>query len=288
MSIGVSGELVGGEIKAGIMADLAARMEAFADPRVSIGLDLVLLNPDHVPSLTYTAFKKKAASQLGILASVHTTYPDGAHMLIDAFNASEHCRGVVVQLPFEDGQNRTVNDVLALVAPEKDVDGLRPDHDSPFSPATPRAILRLLEGNGIDVAAHTVVVSGQGRLVGAPLLKVLTDGGADAMGIDVDTPELERADAINSADIIITAMGQPQLLTPDLFVDMSRPKVLIDAGTAEKDGVTHGDVSDELREQALQHGWAINAAKGSVGPLTVATLMENVVISAERHFAAVS
>lgn len=279
------GELHGRPRADEIYADLAGRMEAFKQPRIPVCLDLITVNPDHAPSNKYLGLKQRAARDLGIIANVHRLYSaEVAGMYIDAANASPNSRGIVLQLPFRDDESDLVDTMLGSIAPDKDVDGLNP-HESPFEPATPKAILTLMEANGIDLGHGRVLVAGHGRLVGQPLTRMLVEGGANVTAVDEHTPSDERYFAANDADVIISAMGLPNALTPEIFYDMSRPRVLVDAGTAEKAGVMHGDVDDSLRRSALEHGWAVSPLKGGVGPLTVATLMEHVVVSAERQFA---
>ena len=133
-----------------------------------------------------------------------------------------------------------------------------------------------------DFLSERIAILGRGRLVGWPLLTHLMSIGANKLEIfDEDSDDLEIIEGINEASVIISAMGRPGLLTPDLFEDMSKSRALVDAGAAEQGGVVMGDVSDELRDQALQNGWQITPRKGGVGPLTVRTLLTNVIRAAE-------
>ncbi len=281
-----SGEMTSGAIKEAMMADLQERVAALRTEQQIIGLDLISANPDHAPSAMYVGMKARAAQSLGIVAHRHEVYSAGdAVDWIVLANDIPESRGIVVQLPLKDCEELQTSSVVNLISPEKDVDGLREDGASDFTPATPMAIVRLLEGHGVDLSEELITVVGLGKLVGRPLAKYLEENGADVTGIDLHTPEETRIEALNDATVIISAMGAPNTLTPDLFTDMSHSRILVDAGTAEQGGKVHGDVTDELREVALANDWAVSAAKGSVGPLTVASLLENVVISAERNLA---
>lgn len=278
-----SGEMVGMGIRDELMADLAQRVDVMRAEGVMIGLDLLNANPKHAPSTNYVNLKCRQAGSIGIIASPYTTYtatelPEA----IERFNSFPNCRGIVVQLPFSPGEEELTSVVVNSIAPEKDVDGLREDGQSHFAPATPNAIVRLLEGHGVDLADGNVAVLGLGKLVGKPLLRLLQEKGSRVSAVDINTDPLERIDILNSADVIVTATGHPSLLTTDIFASMSRRRVLVDAGTAEQGGVLHGDVSDTLRHDALNNGWLVSAKKGSVGPLTVASLLENVVLATER------
>lgn len=281
-----SGEMLGTEIRDGMVADMQERVTTLYDEGQIVGLHLLNARPDFVPSRTYVNLKRKLAMQVGIVPAVGTTYTaEQLPQLIAGSNEHPCIAGIVVQLPLRDDETHLQADILNTIMPEKDVDGLR-ETDEPrlFTPATPTAILRLLEGHGVDVSSAPVAVNGLGKLVGGPLLEALRQGGADVVGIDVDTSAEEKHEALNRAEVIVTATGVPGLLTTENFTSM-QPRVLVDAGTAEQGGVIQGDVSDELRRAALANDWLISAKKGGVGPLTVASLLENVVTAAERSAA---
>lgn len=281
-----SGELTSVDIKEAMIHDVAARAAALRAEGHPAQFVLVSAHPEHEPSQKYMGLKTKQARKIGIVAHRFDEYTPGeAEHRIKEANESPNIHGTVLQLPLRPDEVEFTSGLVNLISPEKDVDGLREDGTGMFTPATPNAIIRLLEGHSVDLSSELITVVGLGKLVGRPLIKHLEDNGADVMGVDLLTPADRRLEAINDATVVISAMGAPGLLTPSLFTDMSQPRVLVDAGTAEHAGEVVGDVSPELREAALQNGWAVSAAKGSVGPLTVISLLENVVSSAE-HFAA--
>ncbi len=155
----------------------------------------------------------------------------------------------------------------------KDVDGLGPN--SPFDAATPKAILWLLGGYNIDFKGKTVVVVGQGLLVGAPLATMLEDSGAHVIRCDKSTADLRSE--VMKADIIVTATGQPNLITADM---VKSGTVVIDAGTAEIDGNLVGDVDHALYED---ESLKITPNPGGVGPITVAALFDNLLQAATKR-----
>lgn len=275
-----SGELSGREISQEIRVGLSVRVQHLRDEGITIGLDLLCADPNHKPSSDYLRLKKNAARNLGIEAR-RFTVDTVAELLpgIKLSNSSPDVHGIVLQLPLKKEERHLTDSAINTICLEKDVDGLR--KDSKKTPATPKGIIRLMEGYRIDPSEHTIAVGGLGRLVGRPVSEALVQGGAKVLTFDLSTPKEEKRDILNESRIIISAMGSPDDLTPEWFDDMTMPRILIDAGTAEKDGIVCGDVSDELREAALLNQWGVSTKHGSVGLLTVTSLMENTVDAVE-------
>ena len=121
----------------------------------------------------------------------------------------------------------------------------------------------------------TVVVVGQGRLVGKPITKMLKDSGSDVIACDEDTKDL--AAETRKADIIITATGVAGLIKHEMVKDHA---VIIDAGTSRVDGKLVGDVASEVFENETL---SITPSPGGVGPMTVAVLFENLLRAAQRE-----
>ena len=142
-----------------------------------------------------------------------------------------------------------------------------------FEPATPMAILWLLNGFNIDLAGKKVLLIGRGKLVGAPLEKILKNSGIDVEVIEREVPDL--AEHTKEADVIITATGSPAILRPAMI---KQGAVVVDAGVASEEGKTMGDLDPEVYKR---DDLAITPKKGGVGPLTVCALFENVIRAAE-------
>jgi methylenetetrahydrofolate dehydrogenase (NADP+)/methenyltetrahydrofolate cyclohydrolase len=174
-----------------------------------------------------------------------------------------------VQLPLE--RPEETDQLVALVAPEKDVDALGPQ--ARFEPATPMAILWLLSGYGIDLQGKKVLLVGRGKLVGAPLEQMFKNSGIDVAVADRETQDLKATTL--AADVIITATGSPALLYSDMIKEGA---VIVDAGVASEEGKTVGDVAPEVYER---DDLTITPTKGGVGPLTVCALFENVIRAAQ-------
>ena len=276
-----TGELTSRHIVEEIDRGLSVRIENLTDESDTVPRLVILSdNPEHMPSQQYMSIKKRVAESLGMTAVVETT--EGTDLMqarIAEHNEDSNTHGLIVQLPLV--KPEVTDDLLASIESDKDVDGLGPL--AKHTPATPLAVLALLDGYGVEYLDERVSIIGRGKLVGEPLYQMLTQRGARAVqAFDKDSDPEDVQQALDSSSIVISAVGKPDLLTPESFAKIEMPRVLIDAGTAEQDGVVKGDVSDALREVALGNGWAITPKRGGIGPLTVRALLSNTVAAAER------
>ena len=246
-------------------------------------LMIVSANPDHGPSTTYMGLKQRVGRRLGVAVEAYTF--SSIYNMIDFIqvgNADPDMNGIIVQLPLQEDVAPLTDPVLEAVSLEKDVDGLVPG--SPFIPATVRATEAWLAHYGYECIDEKVVLVGLGKLVGEPLLRSLLSRGAQAVqAFDKSSLPQDLSQALNKADVIVSATGHPGLLTRRPFLLDTAPKVLVDVGTAEQSGAQQGDVSDELREYALARGWALTPKKGGIGPLTVRALFANLMDAAETQ-----
>lgn len=243
---------------------------AFDEPPT---LAIVMSTDADMATRTYVkSTKSRYAEDIHAEVRVHEVEGDTSRVveLIHSLNQDPAVNAIIVQLPFA---GVDVEQVLEAVAPAKDVDGL--GSKTAFDPATPKAILWLLAGYNIDLKGKTVVVVGQGRLVGKPLAEMLENSGVHVIRCDRTTADL-KAETLK-ADVIITATGQPNLITRDLVPDGA---VVVDAGTAEIDGSLVGDVDHALYADPLLK---VTPNPGGVGPLTVAALFDNVLLAARRQ-----
>jgi methylenetetrahydrofolate dehydrogenase (NADP+)/methenyltetrahydrofolate cyclohydrolase len=231
----------------------------------------IILSVDDPVINTYVRLKKAYGLDLQVDVVVHIVWQPEIPALVQQLNDDELVDGIIIQLPIADP--RDTDKIVNLVTPEKDVDAL--GEESKFEPATPMAIMWLLAGYNIDIQGKKVLLIGRGKLVGAPLEKILRDSGVDVEVADRNTEDLSKQTI--EADIIITATGSPAILYPD----MVKPNtVVVDAGVASEDGKTVGDVAPEMYDR---DDLIITPAKGGVGPLTVCALFENVIRSASRR-----
>ena len=226
-------------------------------------LAIVQLKDDPVIN-TYIRLKKQYGEDIGVVVESFQTDEDAVAALLERLNQDSSVHGVIVQLPIND--TARTDEIVSLVAAEKDVDALGPS--AGFDPATPMAILWLLAGYNVELIGKKVLLVGRGKLVGAPLARILTSSGIDVSIADRTTVDLKQATL--EADIIITATGSPAILFPDMI---KHGAVVVDAGVASEDGKTVGDVDKSVYER---DDLTITPAKGGVGPLTVCALFENV------------
>ena len=217
----------------------------------------------------YMQLKKDYGADVLVEVEVHDVAQSEAVSLIKRLNADTSVHGIIVQLPIPDPAETVT--ILDTVDPQKDVDGL---HSKPvLDPATPTAILWLLAGYNIELRGKNVLVVGQGRLVGAPLTRMLRDSGIEVTTADRHTDNLLAL--LRQADIVITATGVPGLIKADA---LKIGAVVVDAGVAtDKNGLV-GDVDPAARER---DDLTMTPNKGGVGPLTVCALFDNVIRAAQ-------
>lgn len=227
-------------------------------------LAIIVCNNDSVIN-KYVDLKKAYGADIGVEVDVHKIDQTGATELINSLNKDKTVHGIIVQLPLQDPDQ--TDEIVNIINPQKDVDGL--GTDAKFDAATPKAILWLLAGYNIDLKNKTVVIVGEGRLVGAPLKKILQKSGITPIMVDENTKN--PAEILQKADVIISAVGQPGLITSQM---VAASAVVIDAGTTSEGGQIKGDVAPDVYE--LQD-ITITPQKGGVGPLTVTALFDNVI-----------
>lgn len=236
----------------------------------------------HGPSITYIKMKERIAGRIGMattLLEASNRQELEEHIL--ATNEDPSVHGTITQLPLADPGS--TDEIVSLIAPHKDIDGLGPKAE--HTPATALAIEALLRSYDIDYTAQEVALVGLGRLVGSPFRTLLQQKGARNLhAFDLHSGPQATLEGVRSAGIVISAVGKPGMLTAETFSGCMEPKVLIDAGTAEQDGKIEGDMSDGLREWVKnQEGWRITPKKGGVGPLTVRIALANVVEAAKKQ-----
>ncbi len=196
-----------------------------------------------------------------------------AKTAVENLNNDKNTHGIIVQLPMADEADP--QELLDTISPNKDIDGL--SSESNYEPATSNAVLWLLNGYNIELAqGKKIAIVGQGRLVGKPLFKAMSQADYLVEAIDNATPNPNEI--IAEADIIITATGQPALITSDIVKNNA---IVVDAGVAEVNGQQVGDVDDSVYERDDLTITPKN--KGGVGPLTVSALFDNLLIAASNN-----
>ena len=248
------------------------------------GLAVVLVGHDPA-SEVYVRNKRKACDESGVISFSHDL-PDSVSQgellaLIDDLNADERVDGILVQLPLPDHIDTEI--VIERILPDKDVDGFHPYNIGRLTlrmpllrPCTPRGVITLLESTGQPVKGQNALVVGASNHVGRPMGLELLLAGATVTTTHRFTRDL--ADQVSRADIVIVAVGKPGIVRGEWIKPGA---IVIDIGinrTAE--GKLVGDVDFEVAKQRA--GW-ITPVPGGVGPMTVATLLENTVEATDLY-----
>lgn len=228
----------------------------------------IVVTIDHPAIDIYVRMKQRYGADIGIDVDIHRVEQAEVSQLINRLNEDSSVHGIIVQLPLAD--TSATDEIVNLVAPDKDVDAL--GSRALFEPATPMAILWLLAGYNIDLNGKHIVLVGRGKLVGAPLERILSEMGHDVTVIDRNTEDI--ATEMQKAEVLITATGQPGLIQSAMIPPNI---VVVDAGVAGEEGKTHGDLADDVRERI---DLTITPEKGGVGPLTICALFDNVLRAA--------
>jgi methylenetetrahydrofolate dehydrogenase (NADP+)/methenyltetrahydrofolate cyclohydrolase len=259
------------------------RVTALAAMGVRPGL-AVLQVGNHPASRIYVRSKMKACGEAG-LYSEHIELPvdaDESTLLgrIRILNHDTRIHGILVQLPLP--ANLSAERMVEALAPAKDVDGFHPTNmgllavgNPRFVPCTPLGVMKLIEHEEIDVQGRHAVVVGRSNIVGKPMALLLLQRGATVTICNSRTPDLGAM--TSQADILVVATGRPRLVT----ARMVKPgAAVIDVGiTRLADGKLAGDVDFQ---SVLGTASCITPVPGGVGPMTIAMLLENTVMSAER------
>lgn len=269
-----------------VRRDLTAEVSEFRSATgVVPGLSVVLVGEDPA-SKVYVRNKQKAASAAGmrddLIQMSAETSQDELLATIDRLNADPAVHGILVQLPLPKHIDSRL--VIERIDPSKDVDGFHPMNfgllaqgHPRFVPCTPLGIVELLKEAGIETKGARVVVLGRSNVVGKPvaLLLLQKGSGADATVTICHTGTREPAAIAREADVLIAAMGQPELVNADWIKPGA---IVIDVGIHRKDdGKLCGDVDFTSASQVASR---ITPVPGGVGPMTVAMLLSNTLLAA--------
>jgi methylenetetrahydrofolate dehydrogenase (NADP+)/methenyltetrahydrofolate cyclohydrolase len=179
---------------------------------------VIVYTLEHGPSLTYMGMKKRYGEDIGAAVDVHFVEQSEVKKLLETLNADPAVHGVIVQLPLADASQ--TDEVVNMIAPQKDVDGL--GEAAPYTPATPMAILWLLAGYNVDLEKSRIALVGRGKLVGAPLIKIFTESGYNFELIHSQTPNtkelLLEQPRPRESQMVIGLIGKNILRRPHLMV----------------------------------------------------------------------
>ncbi|MEX3007063.1 bifunctional methylenetetrahydrofolate dehydrogenase/methenyltetrahydrofolate cyclohydrolase FolD [Hoeflea sp. TYP-13] len=258
------------------------------------GIAVVIVGEDPA-SQVYVASKGKKAKECGF-HSVQHTLPDTTSeadllALVDELNTDPQIHGILVQLPLPDH----IDDgrVIQAINPEKDVDGFHVinagklttgEIESAFVPCTPAGSMLLIERvRGKDLSGLTAVVVGRSNIVGKPMASLLLAANATVTIAHSRTPDL--AATCRNADILVAAVGRPEMIKGDW---VKPGATIIDVGINRIPAPERGEgksrlVGDVAFAECAEVAGAITPVPGGVGPMTIAMLMANTVVSAYRH-----
>ena len=260
---------------------LRAEIEALGSPAVCLATVLVGVDK---PSQIYVRMKQKKAQEAGMVSKgielPETSTQADVEAVVGELAADPSVHGILVQLPLP--SHLDPEPVLALLPPEKDVDGLTelsmgrlvrglPGH----VPCTPLGVMRLLDRYGVATSGKRAVVVGRSTLVGLPALLLLGRKGVDATATLAHSRTPDLAAVCREADIIIAAAGQARMITAEC---VKPGAAVVDVGVSRSEAGIVGDVDFDA-VQAI--AGAITPMPGGTGPMTIACLLENTLSAAK-------
>jgi methylenetetrahydrofolate dehydrogenase (NADP+)/methenyltetrahydrofolate cyclohydrolase len=279
----LDGKAIAADIKQDIKRRVEARTaEGFRQP----GLAVVLVG-DNPASQVYVRNKRRSCEEVGFYSEMHDlpgdTSQDKLLGLIDKLNADEAIDGILVQLPLPGQIDEEA--VIERILPTKDVDGFHPYNVGRLSlrmpilrPCTSKGVMTMLERTGQKLEGLDAVIIGQSNIVGRPMAMELLAARCTITVCHSRTKDLvEKA---RNADILVAAVGRPKFVPGDWVKEGA---IVIDVGINRTDeGKLVGDV--DFASVSQRAGW-ITPVPGGVGPMTIATLLENTLQAAELHSA---
>lgn len=276
----IDGKAIANSIKESVAAGVASRVErGLRAP----GLAVILVGEDPA-SEVYVRNKTNSCKQVGfksetIKLPADTTQAE-LEQLIEQFNQDDEIDGILLQLPLP--EHLESDPLLEQIRPDKDVDGFHPFNLGRLAqrlpllrPCTPKGIVTLLESTGQTIRGKDAVIVGASNIVGRPMGLELLLAGCTVTTTHRFTKNLPEK--VSQADIVVVAVGKPGLVKGEW---VKKGAIVIDVGINRlEDGSLVGDVEYEVAKERASH---ITPVPGGVGPMTVATLMENTLYAADH------
>lgn len=265
-----------------IKLELAQQVSTLKAKGITPGLGTLLVGDDP-GSHSYVSGKHRDCAEVGV-RSIRIDLPASAteadvRAAIQELNSAKEVTGYIVQLPLPNGMDS--NQLLELIDPDKDADGLHPvnlgrlvmnvsgEITSPL-PCTPSGIVELLRRYSIETRGKEVAVIGRGLTVGRPLGLLMSRKGIDATVTTLHSASKDIAGHVSRADIVVAALGQPHFVKPEWIKPGA---AVLDVGITRMESGLVGDVDPGVAEVA---GY-LSPNPGGVGPMTRAMLVSNVV-----------
>ncbi|MCZ0759141.1 bifunctional methylenetetrahydrofolate dehydrogenase/methenyltetrahydrofolate cyclohydrolase FolD [Vibrio diabolicus] len=276
----IDGTLISQTVRSEVAARVKARVAAGLR---APGLAVVLVGEDPA-SQVYVGSKRRACEEVGFVSKSFDLPASSSEeellALIDELNNDDKIDGILVQLPLPAGIDTT--HILERIHPEKDVDGFHPYNVGRLAQripklrsCTPKGIITLLDRYNIELRGKHAVVVGASNIVGRPMTLELLLAGCTTTTCHRFTKDLESH--VRQADVVVVAVGKPNFIPGEWI---KKGAVVIDVGINRLDsGKLVGDVEyDKARESAS----FITPVPGGVGPMTVASLIENTMLACEQ------
>ena len=245
----------------------------------------VVLVGDDPASAVYVGNKKKACEFCGVKSVSHelpaATTEEELLNLVAELNMDDSINGILVQLPLPSHIDE--DKVIRAISPDKDVDGFHPENvgklsigQPGFLSCTPAGIIQLLKRSNVDMDGKNCVIIGRSNIVGKPMALLMLRENATVTVCHSHTKDLKEV--CKRADILIVAIGKPMMIDSSYVKEGA---VVIDVGIHRKDdGKLCGDVDFD---DVAPHTSKITPVPGGVGPMTIAMLMNNCVVSGELN-----
>lgn len=265
-----------------IQHTIKQEVREFSKQQITPGLAVILVGDDPA-SQSYVNMKAKACSQTGIYSTTHkmpeSITEEALLQTISMMNENPNIDGILVQLPLPKHINTTA--ILEAISPKKDVDGFHPFNMGRvfanldgFIPATPMGVITLLEHYKIPIEGKNVVIVGASNIVGKPLGALFLNKNATITLCHIYTQNL--AEHTKKADILCVGVGKPNLITQDMVKEGA---IVVDIGiTKLENGKIVGDVDFDNVTPKCSY---ITPVPGGVGPMTIASLLQNTIKAAK-------
>ena len=283
----------GRQVAEDVIATVTKTTSALAEKGVTPGLAVVIVGEDPA-SQVYVASKSKKAKECGFHSVQHTLAADTPQadllVLIEKLNADPAIHGILVQLPLP--AHIDAGAVIQAIAPDKDVDGFTfinvgrlgtGEVASAFVPCTPAGSMLLVERvRGHDLSGLNAVVVGRSNIVGKPMANLLLAANCTVTVAHSRTKDLSAL--CRTADILVAAVGRPEMVRGDWVKEGA---TVIDVGINRIPAPERGEgktrlVGDVAFAEVSERAGAITPVPGGVGPMTIAMLMANTLVSACR------
>jgi len=276
----IDGKTIAQELRLSVKEAVAKRI---AEGLRAPGLAVILVGSDPA-SEVYVGSKRRACEEVGFVSKSYdlpaTTTQDELLSLIDDLNEDETIDGILVQLPLPEGLD--ANLVIERISPKKDVDGFHPSNVGKLAlrqpglrPCTPKGIMTLIQSTGVKTHGLDALVVGASNIVGRPMTLELLLAGCTVTTTHRFTKDLEVK--VRNADLIVVAVGKPEFIPGDWIKEGA---MVIDVGINRLDsGKLVGDIEFDVAKNSASY---ITPVPGGVGPMTVASLIENTLIACEE------